>query len=107
MNVKLSEEEMRQALFGSSNRLDSTPPNTSTPAVALKRPSDLKSRSPAKSVSPKLRVSLRVTKEFEGCAEVFIYDANTLSTLVAEQEAKAEAKKQKYKYFELVSVKSI
>ena len=107
MNVKLSEEEMRQALFGSSNRLDSTPPNMSAPAVASKQPPDSKSRSGAKSFSPKLRVTLRVSKEFEGYAEVFIYDANTLSTLIAEQEAKAEARKKRYKYFELVSVKSI
>lgn len=107
MNVKLSEEEMRQALFGSSNQFDSLPPNAPEPSVVSKQLSDSKPRNVAKSLSPKLRVTLRVTKEFEGDTEVFTYDANTLSTLIAEQEAKAEAKKKKFKYFDLVSVKPI
>ena len=50
---------------------------------------------------------LHVTKEFEGDVEAFIYDANTLSTLVAEQEAKNEARKKKFRYFEVLSIKSI
>lgn len=107
MNVKLSEEEMRQALFGSSNQFDSQAPNAPEPSVASKHLPDSKPRNVAKSRSPKLRVMLRVTKEFEGAAEVFTYDANTLSTLIAEQETKAEAKKKKFKYFDLISVKSI
>jgi hypothetical protein len=52
-------------------------------------------------------VTLRVSKEFEGKVEVFTYDANTLSTFVAEQEAKSEAKKKKFRYFDVVSVKPI
>ncbi|MNY77244.1 hypothetical protein D3C86_2170810 [compost metagenome] len=52
-------------------------------------------------------MTLHVSKEFEGVSEIFTYDANTLSTFVAEQEAKAEAKKNKFKYFDLVSVKPI
>jgi len=52
-------------------------------------------------------VTLHVAKEFEGVAEVFVYDANTLSTLVAEQDAKSEAKKNKFRYFDVVSIKSI
>jgi len=52
-------------------------------------------------------VTLHVTKDFEGDVSVFIYDANTLSTLIAEQEAKKEAKKKKFKYFDVVSVKPI
>jgi len=66
-----------------------------------------KHRSAAKPLSPKLRVTLHVAKEFEGVAEVFVYDANTLSTLVAEQDAKSEAKKNKFRYFDVVSIKSI
>jgi uncharacterized protein (DUF1697 family) len=49
-------------------------------------------------------VTLHVTREFEGAVEVLVFDANTLSTLTAEQEAKAEAKKRKYKYIDVVSV---
>ncbi|MHC8324174.1 hypothetical protein ACYZT4_26405 [Pseudomonas sp. GB2N2] len=107
MNEKLSEEEMRHALFGSSNECDSLTSNEPEPSVVSKQLPDSKPRNIAKSLSPKLRVTLHVTREFEGDAEVLIYDANTLSTLIAEQEAKAEAKKKKFKYFDLVSVKPI
>lgn len=55
----------------------------------------------------KVRWVLLVTKDIEGDVEVFIYDANTLSTLVAEQEAKNEAKKKKFRYFDVVSVKPL
>jgi len=48
-----------------------------------------------------------VTREFEGEEFEFVYDSKSLSTLLAEQEAKAEAKRQKYKYFEVVSIKTI
>lgn len=65
-------------------------------AKPLPRP---KPRTVAKPLSPKLRVVLHVTKEFEGDVEVFVYDANTLSTLVAEQEAKNEAKKEEVQVF--------
>lgn len=107
MNVKLSEEEMRQALFGSSNQSDSQLPKAPEPVVTSKQQPSPKSRYVAKSLFPKLRVTLRVSKEFEGKVEVFTYDANTLSTFVAEQEAKSEAKKKKFRYFDVVSVKPI
>ncbi|KAA0986305.1 hypothetical protein FQ192_24175 [Pseudomonas sp. ANT_J12] len=54
----------------------------------------------------KLRVTLHVSKVYDGEVEVFVHDSSSLSKLVAEQEAKAAAKKQKYKYLELVSVES-
>jgi hypothetical protein len=50
-------------------------------------------------------VTLRVSKEFEGKTELFIHEADTLSTLTAEIEAKAAAKLKKFKYFEVISVK--
>ncbi len=107
MSTGLTEEEMRQALFGSS-----TPPapQASIPEVEIAIPKarpEGKPRPSAKPLSPKLRVTMNVTKEFEGALEVFVYDANTLSTLTAEQDAKNEAKKKKYKYFEVVSIKPI
>lgn len=106
MSTGLTEEEMRQALFGSS-----TPPapQVSIPEVEIVLPkADTKPRPPrAKPLSPKLRVTMNVTKEFEGALEVFVYDANTLSTLTAELDAKNEAKKKKYKYFEVVSIKPV
>lgn len=108
MSAELSEEEMRQALFGSSNQpVPELPPKRVEPEALAKPQPSPKPRSVAKPLSPKLRVVLHVTKEFEGDVEMFIYDANTLSTLVAEQEAKNEARKKKFRYFEVLSVKSI
>ncbi|MBT0622541.1 hypothetical protein KIH32_01385 [Pseudomonas fluorescens] len=108
MSAELSEEEMRQALFGSSSQpVTESPPKRLEPEALTKPQSSPKPRSVAKRLSPKLRVVLNVTMEFEGDVEVFIYDANTLSTLVAEQEAKNEAKKKKFRYFEVVSIISI
>ena len=108
MSSELSEEEMRQALFGSSIQPEpESPPKKLEPDALAKPQPSPKLRSVAKPLSPKLRVVLHVTKEFEGEVEVFNYDANTLSTLVAGQEAKNEAKKKKFRYFEVVSVKPI
>ena len=55
----------------------------------------------------RLRVTLRVTKIYEGPEEVFVYDANTLSSLVAEGEAKAAAKKKKFRYFQVISIEPV
>jgi len=108
MNAELNEEEMRQALFGSSSQTmpESPPERLEADVLAKPKPSP-KRRLVAKPLSPKLRVVLHVTKEFEGDFEVFTYDANTLSTFVAEQEAKKEAKKKNFRYFDVVSVKPI
>ena len=108
MMAELSEEEMRLALFGSSNQsepqLSTEKPESEVVSTAEPSP---KPRSFSKCLSPKLRVTLHVTREFEGDVEVFIYDANTLSTRVAEQDAKNEAKKKKFRYFDVKSVKPI
>ncbi|KZN15897.1 MULTISPECIES: hypothetical protein [Pseudomonas] len=105
MKENLSEDEMREALFGTQN-------NEIAPAAEdLRVTSDQqhvsKARRAPTSRSPKLRVTLRVTSQFEGKAETLVYEANTLSRLIAEQEAKTEAKKRKFKYFELVSIESV
>lgn len=108
MSTELSEEEMREALFGVSSNTAPEPTLEMPEPVALAKPQPSpKPRSAGKALSPKLRVILNVTKEFEGEVEVFVYDANTLSTLVAEQEAKNEAKKKKFRYFDVVSIKPI
>ncbi|WP_150642688.1 hypothetical protein [Pseudomonas fluorescens] len=108
MSIALIEDEMREALFGFSDKPDPQPPSKTPKPVALAKPQpSTKTRATSKPLSPKLRVMLNVTKDFEGEVEVFIYDANTLSTLVAEYEAKNEAKKKKFRYFDVVSVKPI
>lgn len=98
MKENLSEEEMCQALFGLGS--NETIPIVQDSLITADSQHVSKPRKVATSRSPKLRVTLRVTTEFEG-------KANTLSSLIAEQEAKAEAKKKKFKYFELISIKAI
>lgn len=107
MTVELSEEEMRRALFGSSNPVTAQPFKPQKPTLVAIPPVNARPRKAAKPLSPKLRVTLHVTKVFEGDTEVLVYDADTLSTFVAEQEAKTEAKKKKYKYIEVVSITPI
>lgn len=58
----------------------------------------------AKAFTPRLKVTLRVGNEFEGETYALIHEADTLSTLLAEQEATKAARK-KYRYVEVVSVK--
>ncbi len=104
MTMNLTEEEMRQALFGLApstpdavNEVHAVKPAVHAPVKPfLRKPS-----------SPRLRVTLKVTKTYEGEEEMFSYDANTLSSLIAEQEARSAAKKQRYKYFELVSIVAV
>ncbi|MDI3358599.1 hypothetical protein KJF94_18395 [Pseudomonas hormoni] len=105
MKENLTEAEMRQALFGLGNNESS--PEVQDSRITADSQHVSKARKVATSRSPKLRVTLRVTTEFEGKADTFVYDASTLSSLIAEQEAKTEAKKKKFKYFELVSIESI
>lgn len=99
---------MRQALFGSPRQSESESIfNAPTPAPSPKPKDKPARRAESKPLSPRLRVTLRAAREFEGEAEMFVYDANTLSTIVAEQVAKNEAKKRKFRYFDLVSIKPI
>ncbi|WP_448108836.1 hypothetical protein [Pseudomonas azerbaijanoccidentalis] len=97
------EAEMRQALFGTAA---STPTSDKT-ALPIPVATPTKPRPVVKALSPKLRVTMHVTKEFEGELEIFVYDVSTLSTLTAEIEAKAAAKKKKFKYVDVVSIQSV
>ncbi|SDG12485.1 hypothetical protein SAMN05216381_3213 [Pseudomonas seleniipraecipitans] len=92
MTDSFSEEQMRRALFGDS----------SAAAVSPEKPS-----SSSRARPPRMRITMHVSREFEGKLEVFVHDASTLSRLVAELEAKAAARKKKYRYFEVVSAVQI
>lgn len=107
----MTEEEMRHALFGSAapaeqltvpqiqpHAIVAAPSTPSTPSTLASR------RKEAKPFEPKLQVTLRVGNEFEGKTELFTYEADTLSTLQAELDAKKMARK-KYRFIEVVSVK--
>ena len=108
MSSDLTEEEMRRALFGATEPEEALTPPTPQPAPevvftkSVSTPSLRKKA--AKSFTPRLRVTLRVGNEYEGEMRELIHDADTLSSLLAEQEAVKSARK-KYKYVEVVSVK--
>lgn len=102
MSTGLTEQEMRDAL-GLDFTGEDAPENadqrpiapTATPPKAKKR------------VFSGLRVTLRVTREFEGEETLFIHDASTLSRFDAEQFARKAAAKEKFRFFELVSIHAV
>ncbi|MNE07951.1 hypothetical protein D3C76_530370 [compost metagenome] len=114
MSDTLTEEEIRAALFGpatvSSAEVPAPQKSIEAPPASAPNPQagvrNAKPRPVTKAVRSRgrLRVTLHVTKDFEGAVEVFTHDADTLSSLLAEQEARAAAKKRKFRYFELVSI---
>ena len=111
MNSELTEEEMRRALFGTDEpevQVSAPPVQEPAPEVVLTNPvaAPAVKKAVTKAFTPRLRVTLRVGNEFEGKMHELIHEADTLSSLLAEQEAVKAAKK-KYKYVELVSVKSM
>ena len=111
MNTKLTEEEMRRALFGTAQpevQVPAPPVQEPVPEVAFTKPvtTSVTKKKVTKAFTPRLRVTLRVGNEFEGKMHDLIHEADTLSSLLAEQEAVKAASK-KYKYVEVVSVKSM
>ncbi|MFJ2464841.1 hypothetical protein [Pseudomonas sp. NPDC087615] len=111
MNADLTEEEMRRALFGAAepeSQVPAAPVREPVPEVVFTRPVAVPAakKKAAKAFTPRLRVTLRVGNEFEGKTYELIHEADTLSSLLAEQEAMKTARK-KYKYVEVVSVKSM
>ena len=111
MNADLTEEEMRRALFGTAepeSQVAAVPVQEPVPEVVFTRTvaAPVAKKKAAKAFMPRLRVTLRVGNEYEGEMHELIHDADTLSSLLAEQEAVKSARK-KYKYVEVVSVKSM
>ncbi|PIB53744.1 hypothetical protein [Pseudomonas sp. 2822-17] len=111
MNSELTEEEMRRALFGTpqpEEQVSAPQVKEHVPEVAPTEPAaapQMKKKA-AKAFTPRLLVTLRVGNEFEGKMTELIHEADTLSSLLAEQEAVKAARK-KYKYVDVVSVKSM
>lgn len=111
MNSELTEEEMRRALFGTpkpEDQVSAPQVQEPEPEVEPTKPAvapQVKKKA-AKAFTPRLRVTLRVGNEFEGKMIELIHEADTLSSLLAEQDAVKAAKK-KYKYVEVLSVKSM
>lgn len=112
MPTELTEEEMRRALFG---RAQASAPvdvheqtvNDSIPNVAIVVPvQEHRKRTVPRAFTPRLRVTLSVGNAFEGERKPFTHEIDTLSTLLAEQEAVRAAKK-KFRYVETVSVEPL
>lgn len=77
----------------------------SVPDIAIVQPVKATAKKKvSKSFPPRLRVTLRVGNEFEGEMHGMVREADTLSSLVAEQEATKMARK-KLRFVEIVSVK--
>ena len=111
MSSELTEEEMRRALFGTPQPEEQiSAPLAQEPVeeVVLAKPvvAPAANRKVTKAFTPRLRVTLRVGNDFEGKMIEWIHEADTLSSLLAEQEAVKAARK-KYKYVDVVSVKSM
>ncbi|QCY15057.1 MULTISPECIES: hypothetical protein [Pseudomonas] len=111
MSPDLTEEEMRRALFGTAqpeHQVASPQVQEQVPEAVSTKPAavPLVKKKAAKAFTPRLRVTLRVGNEFEGKMIELIHEADTLSSLLAEQEAVKAARK-KYKYVEVVLVKSM
>ena len=109
MNTEMIEEEMRRALFGPSQapvpQVTITEPAAHVPDAVIVTPIATKKKV-GKAFTPRLRVTLQVGNVFEGDTQLYVHEADTLSTLLAEQDAVKAARK-KYRYVEVVSVKSM
>lgn len=110
MNTDLSEEEMRRALFGEPASVSSAKvlaDQESAPDVVFAKPvAQTARRKVTKAFTPRLRVTLMAGNEFEGKTFEIVHEADTLSKLQAELDAVKAARK-KYRYVEVVSVKSM
>jgi hypothetical protein len=109
MNEEWTEEEMRQALFGNaeiSAPVSTAPVEEIQPDVTAVLVSKGAKQKAPKAFNPRILVTLLVSNEFEGRTFEIVHEADTLSTLLAEQEATRAARK-KFRYVEVVSVKSM
>ncbi|MBT2374923.1 hypothetical protein [Pseudomonas fluorescens] len=110
MTTELTEEEMRRALFGEPEAPTSvidTHEQDTAPEFVIEEPTNaMKKKKLSKTFTPRLRVTLRVGNEFEGKMHEIVHEANTLSSLAAEQEATKIAKK-KFRFVEVISVSSM
>lgn len=108
--MELTEEEMRRALFGGAVppalTFDPHEKGTALDSVRVEPPKAANKKQVSKGFTPRLRVTLRVGNEFEGKMYEIEHEADTLSSLVAEQEAIKTARK-KFRFVEVVSIKSM
>jgi hypothetical protein len=97
MNQDLTEEEMRQALFGNQKSSTEPPAPVAKEIVAdvviAPPPKATTIKKSGKAFTPRLKVTLRVGNVFEGETQEITHEADTLSKLLAEQEDTKAARK--------------
>lgn len=100
MTVELPEEDMRQGLFGAAHapapQLPVHDPMADIPDVMIRPPGPsvaTRRKKPNKAFTPRMRVTLQVGTVLEGGIRPYVHEADTLSTLLAEQEAVKKARK--------------
>lgn len=100
---------MRRALFGEpeapSSVTDTHEQDTAPEIVIAEQTKIVRKNKLSKTFTPKLRITLRLGNEFEGKMHEFVHEADTLSSLVAEQESTKIAKK-KFRFVEVILVNS-
>jgi hypothetical protein len=106
MSENLNEEEMRRALFGTTNFTPTQIHPDGAVSAARKLEESRKLIAPKKVKSPTLRVVMHVSNVYEGDYEVVTFETGTLSRIVAEMDAKKSLKK-KYKYITVIEVVQI
>lgn len=109
MSSGFTEDEMRRALGLDTPAPLATPhfqPAAPAP-VAAPTPPAAKTPAPRAAVKrrgPILRVTLQVSKVFDGEETPFVHDSKSLSRFDAEQEAKKALAKAGFKYFVVESI---
>ena len=104
MSTGFTEDEMRRALgLDTPTPAPAPQPEPELPPVAP-APVNAADRAPVKRRGPVLRVTMNVSKEYDGEVTQFIHDSKSLSRFDAEQEAKKALAKAKFKYYELASI---
>ena len=103
MSTGFTEDEMRKALGldTPAPTAPAAPPVQPAPIKAIAQPPKA---APAKRRGPVLRVTLHVSKVYDGEETLFVHDAKTLSRFDAEQEAKKALAKAGFKYFVVDSI---
>ena len=113
MSAGFTEDYMRRALgldlpaAPVQPEVEPAPVKTTPPPKKAAAPAKASSPVPKKRSGPILRVTMRVTKVFDGDESLFVHDSKDLSRFNAEQEAKKALAKAGFKYFELDSIVSV
>ncbi|NMY76440.1 hypothetical protein [Pseudomonas sp. WS 5071] len=104
MSTGFTEDEMRRALGLDTPTPAAAPQPEPELPPAAPAPVKTAERAPVKRRGPVLRVTMNVSKEYDGEVTQFIHDSKSLSRFDAEQEAKKALAKAKFKYYELASI---